>query len=66
MIHFDFEDENSKTQLSNDMIICPTHGEYPASLKKFGCPDCAREEFDEDEIDDWRDRQARKGGYKEK
>jgi len=66
MIHFDFEDENNKAQPGNDMIICPTHGEYPASLKNFGCPECAREELDEDEIDDWRDRQARRGGYREK
>lgn len=66
MIHFDFEDENNKTQTDNDMIICSIHGEYPASLKNYGCPECAREEIDEDEIEDWRDRQARRGGYREK
>ena len=66
MIHFDFDDDIGKDQEGNEFLTCSIHGEYPASLKNFGCPECAREEFDEDELDDWRDRQARKGGYREK
>lgn len=65
MIHFDFEEDTTQKD-TKDFLICVTHGEYPASLRSYGCPDCAAEDHDEDEIDDWRDRQARKGGYKER
>ena len=32
------------------MINCPSHGDYPASMKNFGCPDCVkeREEYEEE------------------
>lgn len=65
MIHFDFEEEDAK-QDKKDMLTCAVHGEYPASLRNFGCPDCAEDDLDEDEVEDWRDRQARKGGFKER
>lgn len=65
MIHFDFEDDNSE-QAEKDVLTCTIHGEYPASLKNFGCPDCAEDDLDEEEVEDWRDRQVRKGGFKER
>lgn len=43
--------EEDKT--NNNVIICPVHGEYPASLKAFGCPTCdeeRREQEEEEEI----------------
>lgn len=65
MIHFDFEDDNNE-QAEKDVLTCTIHGEYPASLKNFGCPDCAEDDLDEEEVEDWRDRQVRKGGFKER
>ena len=65
MIHLEAEEEEVMQDKKN-MIICAVHGDYPASLRNFGCPDCAEDDLDEDEVDDWRDRQARKGGYKER
>lgn len=65
MIHFDFEDDN-KEQEDKEVLTCTIHGEYPASLKNFGCPDCAEDDLDEEEVEDWRDRQVRKGGFKER
>ena len=65
MIHFDLEEENL-TQDKKEMLVCVIHGEYPASLKNFGCPDCAEDDLDEDEVEDWRDRQVRKTGYRER
>ena len=34
---------------SENMLTCPVHGEYPASLKAFGCPDCTREREEEEQ-----------------
>lgn len=34
---------------NNNMIICPIHGEYPASLKAFGCPTCEEERREQEE-----------------
>ena len=65
MIHFDFDDEKEQ-EVNKDMLICPIHGEYPSSLKNFGCPDCAEDNLDDEEVEDWRDRQVRKGGYRER
>ena len=33
-----------------NIIVCPTHGDYPASMKAYGCPDCVkeREEYEEE------------------
>jgi hypothetical protein len=59
MIRFDsVEDVDSNEDAP--MITCQIHGEYPASLKSYGCPDCAEEVFDDEELDDWKDRQARR------
>jgi len=38
------EDKDSK-----NFIICPVHGEYPASLKTFGCPTCVEERREQEE-----------------
>jgi hypothetical protein len=38
------EDKDSK-----NVIICPVHGEYPASLKTFGCPTCDEERREQEE-----------------
>ena len=65
MIHFDFEEED-KTLEGKEFLVCAIHGEYPASLKSFGCPDCAEDDLDDEEVEDWRDRQARKGGFRER
>jgi hypothetical protein len=65
MIHFDFETQD-KEKDSKEMLVCVIHGEYPTSLKNFGCPDCAEDDLDEEEVADWRDRQVRKGGFKER
>ena len=65
MIHFDFDEEDVVSN-ENKMLVCPIHGEYPSSLKQFGCPDCQADDLDEEELDDWRDRQVRKGGFKER
>lgn len=65
MIHFDFDDAKEK-QESKDTLVCPIHGDYPNSLKNFGCPDCAEDVLDDEEVEDWRDRQVRKGGYRER
>jgi len=65
MIHFDFEEEDKKME-DKDSLICPVHGAYPASLKNFGCPDCAEDDLDDEEVEDWRDRQVRKGGFRER
>ena len=59
MFKFDI-DETSSVDESTPTINCPIHGEYAASLKKYGCPDCAAEEIDDEEFDDWKDRQVRK------
>ncbi len=60
MIKFDFDESNDVSE-SKQMLTCEIHGEYPASLKSYGCPDCVEEDFDDDLHDDWKDRQARKG-----
>ena len=38
------EDKNNE-----NVIICPIHGEYPASLKAFGCPTCDEERREQEE-----------------
>ncbi len=45
----DFDDVSSRSTDSN-VINCYTHGDYPASMKNFGCPDCVkeREEYEEE------------------
>ena len=65
MIHFDFDDIEEEND-SKDMLTCSIHGEYPSSLKNFGCPDCVEDILDDEEVEDWRDRQVRKGGFKER
>ena len=47
-----FFDDDSKSDNSKNFLICPIHGEYPASMKAFGCPECAKEEEDEQEIEE--------------
>jgi hypothetical protein len=59
MFKFDI-DETSNESENTPMITCQIHGDYPASLKKYGCPDCAADELDDEEFDDWRERQVRK------
>lgn len=59
MIHLEVEEEEVMQDKKN-MIICPVHGEYPESLKAFGCPDCAEDDLDEVEVEDWHNRQSRK------
>ena len=44
-----FFNDDAKTESDSDVIVCPIHGEYPASMKAFGCPECAKEKEDEDE-----------------
>jgi hypothetical protein len=34
---------------NKNVIICPIHGEYPASLKAFGCPTCDEERREQEE-----------------
>ena len=65
MIHFDAEEEEVMQDKKN-MIICATHGEYPESLKTFGCPDCAEDDLDEVEVEDWHNRQSRKTTSRER
>jgi hypothetical protein len=34
---------------NKNVIMCPIHGEYPASLKTFGCPTCDEERREQEE-----------------
>ena len=43
-----FFNDDAKSDSNNNVIVCPIHGEYPASMKAFGCPECAKEEEDEE------------------
>ena len=48
-----FAETVEEDKANNNVIICPVHGEYPASLKAFGCPTCEeerREQEEEEEI----------------
>ena len=51
-----FFDDDSKNDNNKNFLICPIHGEYPASMKAFGCPECAKEEEDEQEIEEMLDK----------
>jgi hypothetical protein len=51
-----FFDEDTKSDSDNNVIVCPIHGEYPASMKAFGCPECAKEKEDEDEQEEMLDK----------
>lgn len=51
-----FFDDDSKNDSRNNVLICPIHGEYPASMKAFGCPECAKEQEDEQEIEEMLDK----------
>ena len=44
-----FADMAAEDTANENVIICPIHGEYPASLKAFGCPDCVEEEREREE-----------------
>jgi hypothetical protein len=44
-----FAEMAEEDKSSENMLICPVHGEYPASLKAFGCPDCTREREEEEQ-----------------
>lgn len=48
-VFIDF-DSVSTASNGNKVLVCPTHGDYPASMKAFGCPDCVkeREEYEEE------------------
>ena len=50
-----FDDDNNNDNNKN-VIICPVHGDYPASMKIFGCPECAKEQEDEQEIEEMLDK----------
>lgn len=65
MIHLEAEEEEVMQDKKN-MIICAVHGEYPESLKSFGCPDCAEDDLDEVEVEEWHNRQSRKSIYRER
>ena len=58
MLRFDI-DEQDEVEL--EMLTCEQHGDFPAALKSYGCPECQAELLDDDEFDDWKDRQARRG-----
>lgn len=49
---------------NNNVIICTAHGEYPASLKAFGCPTCEEERREQEEEEEaiLNSRAARYGG----
>ena len=51
-----FFDDDSKNDNSKNFLICPIHGEYPASMKAFGCPECAKEEEDEENEEEMLDK----------
>ena len=51
-----FFDDNNKNDNNNNFLICPIHGEYPASMKAFGCPECAKEEEDEENEEEMLDK----------
>jgi len=63
MLRFDIEEQE---EVELEMLTCEQHGEFPAALKSYGCPECQAELLDEDELDDWKDRQARKGALIQK
>jgi hypothetical protein len=54
-------EEDTKNE---NMIVCPIHGEYPASLKSFGCPTCEEERREQEEQEEaiLNSRAARYGG----
>ena len=43
----DFDDVSSGSTDSN-VINCYTHGDYPASMKSYGCPECVKEREEEE------------------
>lgn len=51
-----FFDDDNKNDNNKKVLNCPIHGEYPASMKAFGCPECAKEEEDEQEIEEMLDK----------
>ena len=51
-----FFDNNTEDNKDKNFLNCPIHGEYPASMKAFGCPECAKEEEDEQEIEEMLDK----------
>ncbi len=44
-----FADMVEDDKANENVIICPTHGEFPASLKAFGCPTCVEERREQEE-----------------
>ena len=48
-VFIDFDNVSTDSN-GNKVLLCTTHGEYPASIKSFGCPDCVkeREEYEEE------------------
>lgn len=51
-----FFDENTNNSTNNNVLVCPIHGEYPASMKAFGCPICREEEIDEENEEEMLDK----------
>lgn len=51
-----FFDNNTEDNKDKNFLICPIHGEYPASMKAFGCPECAKEEEDEENEEEMLDK----------
>ena len=43
-------DNVSTASNTKNVINCPSHGDYPASMKAFGCPECVKEseEYEEE------------------
>ena len=54
----------SDEQKEVKMLVCKVHGEYPESLKNFGCPDCILDELDDEEDEDFLVRRDRKQNFR--
>jgi len=37
-------DSISNSNSDNNVLVCRTHGDYPASMTASGCPDCVKEQ----------------------
>jgi len=46
-----FFDDVTDNNNENDTVICPIHGPYPKSMKAFGCPECIKEQEDNENME---------------
>lgn len=46
-----FFDDNDDNSNASDTINCPIHGPYPKSMKAFGCPECIKDNEDEEKLE---------------